>query len=97
MNAVRQRVPRQDVAGRSKIVLASLNSPAASRAVALETTGAAGSKAAIYVETSIFGDGLATVGKQFVDAPVSGGPDGAWAGTLFVRPRRRRPLRGFPN
>lgn len=75
----------------SDIVFACLPNPDVSQAVALGPDGIAGcNNVAVYVEMSTIGsktirhiaDGLATDGIGVLDAPVSGGPRGARAGTL---------------
>ncbi|HVV94770.1 MAG TPA: NAD(P)-dependent oxidoreductase, partial [Hyphomicrobiales bacterium] len=76
------------VADAAEIVFASLPSPKVSRAVAAEI--AQGKATKVYVETSTIGTdtmaalqaALAGTGIALVDAPVSGGPPGAYAGTL---------------
>ncbi|MDW9610876.1 NAD-binding protein [Sinorhizobium meliloti] len=80
----------REVADLSDIVLSCLPSPEASLEVALGDEGIVhGTGVAVYIETSTIGikaasaiaEGLAPkIG--FVDAPVSGGPPGARAGTL---------------
>ena len=81
----------RDVADREEIVFACLTSEKICRAVAFGPNGTAGGKAMkIYVEASTIGapavrdiaEGLARHGVETVDAPVSGGPTGADAGTL---------------
>ena len=75
------------------IVIASLPTREASLEVALGTEGAIhGSAIKVYIETSTVGSAVITeidrafraAGKEFLDAPVSGGPPGARAGTLAV-------------
>jgi 3-hydroxyisobutyrate dehydrogenase-like beta-hydroxyacid dehydrogenase len=80
----------REVADLSDIVLSCLPSPKASIAVALGDDGVVhGREVSVYIETSTIGikaagaiaEGLAPkIG--FIDAPVSGGPPGARAGTL---------------
>jgi 3-hydroxyisobutyrate dehydrogenase-like beta-hydroxyacid dehydrogenase len=81
------------VADTAEIVFASLPSAAASMEVALGAEGAAKGKAVkIYAETSTIGSaaiqaidhGFRSCGAGFLDAPVSGGPTGARAGTLAM-------------
>lgn len=83
----------RDVADACEVVLASLPSREASLDVALGEHGVIEGKAIrVYVETSTLGsstthriaEGLHARGIGFVDAPVSGGPPGARAGTLAV-------------
>ncbi|MDP2084247.1 MAG: NAD(P)-dependent oxidoreductase [Gemmobacter sp.] len=75
------------------VVFACLPNPEVSRAVALGTAGIATAKGVgIYVEMSTIGSdtvadiaqGLAVHGIATLDAPVSGGPRGARAGSLTV-------------
>lgn len=82
--------PREAAAG-VDVAFACLPSPEVSRAVALGPDGIAGTKGlAVYVEMSTIGSatvkaiaaGLADAGIKVLDAPVSGGPRGARAGTL---------------
>jgi 3-hydroxyisobutyrate dehydrogenase-like beta-hydroxyacid dehydrogenase len=76
------------VADAAEIVFASLPSPKVSRAVGAEI--AQGRAVRVYVETSTIGtDTIAAIastlagpGIALVDAPISGGPPGAYAGTL---------------
>lgn len=76
------------VADAAEIVFASLPAPAVSGAVAAEV--AASRTPQVYVETSTVGtDTMSALAATFaargialVDAPVSGGPPGAYAGTL---------------
>lgn len=90
------------VADRAETVVACLPDPEVSRQVAFGPGGVAeGTAARIYVETSTIGmkamreidERLARAGIGVVDAPVSGGPNGARAGTLSMmvaaRPRDR--------
>lgn len=81
------------LANRCELIIASMPSREASLAVALGERGVAGGSALrVYVETSTLGsatiDRIATDlrarGIGLVDAPVSGGPPGARAGTLAV-------------
>ncbi len=81
------------VADAADVVLACLPNPAASEAVALGSDGIArGHAVRTYVEMSTIGRGsveriaagLAGQGIGFLDAPVSGGPGGARAGTLAI-------------
>jgi len=81
------------IAGKAELILACLPSPAVSEAVALGPDGvAAGGAVRIYVEMSTIGrstvERIAAVlnarGIGLVDAPISGGPPGARAGTLAV-------------
>lgn len=90
--AIARSSPR-DVADHADIVFACLPSKAVSLDVALGQEGVAnGLRAAIYVEMSTIGKStvdtisshLIASGKQMVDAPVSGGPRGAEAGTLSI-------------
>ncbi len=82
-----------EVASVAETVLASLPTPAVVRAVALGENGViAGSRVKTFVDLSTTGPraaievakGLATKGIAGVDAPVSGGPNGAQNGTLAV-------------
>jgi 3-hydroxyisobutyrate dehydrogenase-like beta-hydroxyacid dehydrogenase len=82
-----------ELANRCQIVIASMPSREASLAVALGEQGVAeGSALRVYVETSTLGSGtidkiaqgLRERGIGIIDAPVSGGPPGARAGTLAV-------------
>jgi len=81
------------VADAADVVLACLPSPAVSEAVALGPGGIGqGGSIRTYVEMSTIGcssaeriaAGLRGRGVGFVDAPISGGPPGARAGTLAV-------------
>ncbi|RYZ01160.1 MAG: NAD(P)-dependent oxidoreductase, partial [Comamonadaceae bacterium] len=80
----------REVADRAEIVFLCLPSVQAAQAVATEL--ASGSAVRVVVETSTVGPGcvrdmaaaLAARGIAVVDAPVSGGPKGAAAGTLSV-------------
>lgn len=90
--AVVAQSPRE-VAERAGIVFACLPSPPVSLEVALGDAGVAGGGAVRhYVECSTIGfdaarqldEALEARGIGFVDAPVSGGGDGARAGTLSV-------------
>ncbi len=80
----------RDVAGRCSTVFMCLPSPAASRAVCQQMAG--GDALRVVVETSTVGPAsvkqleadLARHGVSVLDAPVSGGPRGARAGTLSV-------------
>lgn len=80
----------RDLAQRCGTVFLSLPSPSVSRAVCQEMAG--GGALRVVVETSTVGpeamrvlaDDLATHGVALLDAPVSGGPRGAQAGTLSV-------------
>ena len=81
------------VADVATLVFACLPSPRVSEDVALGANGVASGKAIrVYVEMSTIGtaaigriaDGLARHGIGTVDAPISGGPPGARAGTLAV-------------
>ena len=83
----------RDLADVCEIVLASMPSREASLEVALGVRGVIGGKALrVYIETSTVGSnaiqtiasGLRARGIGLVDAPVSGGPQGARAGTLAV-------------
>lgn len=83
----------RSVADAAEIVYACLPGAAVSRQVACDETGVIQGKAMrIYVETSTIGRqpmrdiaaALAARGKTLVDAPVSGGPRGADAGTLAI-------------
>ncbi len=84
------RSPR-DAAAAADIAFACLPSPEVSRSVALGPDGIAGcNNLAVYVEMSTIGskivkqiaEGLSKNGIIVLDAPVSGGPRGARAGTL---------------
>jgi 3-hydroxyisobutyrate dehydrogenase-like beta-hydroxyacid dehydrogenase len=90
--AVCVATPRE-VAQAAPVVFACLPSPEVSRAVLEGPDGvAAGGALELYVETSTLGepaahaiaDRLAARGVGFVDAPVTGGPQRARAGTLTV-------------
>lgn len=78
------------VADAADLVFACLPSPAVSEAVALGV--ASGRRLRVYVEMSTIGTGaiariaagLAAHGIATVDAPISGGPPGARAGTLAI-------------
>lgn len=80
----------REVADQAEIVLACLPSPAASLVVGLGANGVIhGKRITVYVETSTIGKKTAERLAEgfpdaigFVDAPVSGGPPGALAGTL---------------
>lgn len=81
------------VADAANVVLACLPNAAASEAVALGPDGVARGRAVrTYVEMSTIGRGsveriaagLAGQGIGFLDAPISGGPGGARAGTLAI-------------
>jgi 3-hydroxyisobutyrate dehydrogenase-like beta-hydroxyacid dehydrogenase len=81
----------REAAAAANVAFACLPSPDISRSVALGPDGVAGCKElAIYVEMSTIGsktvkqiaEGLAKNGTVVLDAPVSGGPRGARAGTL---------------
>ena len=83
----------REVADRAATVLVSLPSPAVVREVALGETGLLGGAALRrYVDLSTTGPQvaeevgarLAEAGLECVDAPVSGGPTGAAAGTLTI-------------
>jgi 3-hydroxyisobutyrate dehydrogenase-like beta-hydroxyacid dehydrogenase len=80
-----------DVADSAEVVLACLPGAGVSRSVAFGADGVAGGKAVrVYVETSTVGQAvmediasrLSASGIGVLDAPISGGPDGADAGTL---------------
>jgi 3-hydroxyisobutyrate dehydrogenase-like beta-hydroxyacid dehydrogenase len=82
-----------ELANACQVIIASMPSREASLAVALGDQGVAGGSALrVYVETSTLGSGtiekIATAlrarGIGLIDAPVSGGPPGARAGTLAV-------------
>jgi 3-hydroxyisobutyrate dehydrogenase-like beta-hydroxyacid dehydrogenase len=82
-----------ELANHCEIVIASMPSRAASLAVALGDQGVVGGSALrVYIETSTLGSelidkiarGLRERGIGMLDAPVSGGPPGARAGTLAV-------------
>lgn len=88
--AVAAPSPR-DAAEGSEIAFACLPSPEVSRKVALDADGVRGCKGlTAYVEMSTIGSkavkaiaqGLGAAGIPLLDAPVSGGPRGARAGTL---------------
>jgi 3-hydroxyisobutyrate dehydrogenase-like beta-hydroxyacid dehydrogenase len=88
--AIATKSPRDAVTG-SQIAFACLPSSEVSRSVALGPDGIAGcSDLSVYIETSTIGsrtvrDIAAELGKSgiaILDAPVSGGPRGARAGTL---------------
>lgn len=93
--AVAHASPRE-VADHAELVIGCLPSGAICREVVLNASEGvvAGSRAAVYVECSTIGreavlglaQGLAAGARRigFVDAPVSGGPKGADAGTLAV-------------
>ncbi len=81
------------VANAAALVLSCLPSPAVSEAAALGPNGIArGQAVRTYVEMSTIGrrtigrigDGLAERGIGLLDAPISGGPPGARAGTLAI-------------
>lgn len=81
----------KEVADQADVILASMPSYEASIEVALDAQGIVhGSKAKTYIETSTLGSAamqkiaaaLAARDIGFLDAPVSGGPPGARAGTL---------------
>jgi len=81
------------VADAAEIVLVSLPTPDVVRVVALGPDGlVAGKRMKVYADLSTTGArmakevaaGLATRGVQALDAPVSGGPMGATAGTLAI-------------
>jgi 3-hydroxyisobutyrate dehydrogenase-like beta-hydroxyacid dehydrogenase len=82
-----------ELANICEVIIASLPSREASRAVALGEHGVVGGTVLrVYVETSTVGSGtIETIGNALrergigmIDAPVSGGPPGARAGTLAV-------------
>jgi len=82
-----------ELANSCELIIASMPSREASRAVALGEQGVVhGTKLRVYVETSTLGSGtidaiaagLQTKDIGLIDAPVSGGPPGARAGTLAV-------------
>jgi 3-hydroxyisobutyrate dehydrogenase-like beta-hydroxyacid dehydrogenase len=82
-----------ELANACEIIIASMPSREVSLAVALGEQGVAGGSALrVYVETSTLGSGtieaiasgLRARGIGLIDAPVSGGPPGARAGTLAV-------------
>lgn len=82
-----------ELANACAVIIASMPSRAASLAVALGEQGVAGGSALrVYIETSTLGSGtidaiatgLREHGIGTIDAPVSGGPPGARAGTLAV-------------
>jgi 3-hydroxyisobutyrate dehydrogenase-like beta-hydroxyacid dehydrogenase len=90
--AVRHASPAA-VADAATLVFACLPNPQVSETVALGADGVASGKAIrVYVEMSTIGtatigriaDGLARHAIATVDAPISGGPPGARAGTLAV-------------
>jgi len=81
----------REVADAAEIVFACLPSPETSEAVALGENGVVkGGAVRVYVETSTIGtdviavldEGLRDAGIGLLDAPISGGADGARAGTL---------------
>lgn len=83
----------RDLADRVDVIVASMPSYEASLEVALGAHGIAhGSNAKVYIETSTLGSpamreiaaALTPRAIGFLDAPVSGGPPGARAGTLSV-------------
>jgi 3-hydroxyisobutyrate dehydrogenase-like beta-hydroxyacid dehydrogenase len=83
----------KEVADEADYVLTCLPSIAAAEAVALGKDGViAGSRAKAFVNMGTTGSAFArltaeamnTVGKAYLDAPISGGPPGAEAGTLGV-------------
>lgn len=82
----------REIADQAEIVFACLPSPAASLDVALGPNGVIhGKRINVYVETSTIGKKTAEQlaegfpeGIGFIDAPVSGGPPGALAGTLSL-------------
>jgi len=82
-----------ELANSCELIISSMPSRDASLAVALGEKGVAGGSALrVYVETSTLGSatieaiakGFRERGKGIIDAPVSGGPPGARAGTLAV-------------
>ena len=82
-----------ELANTCALIIASMPSREASLAVALGDQGIAqGSAVRVYVETSTLGSetidriaqGLKARGIGVIDAPISGGPPGARAGTLAV-------------
>jgi 3-hydroxyisobutyrate dehydrogenase-like beta-hydroxyacid dehydrogenase len=83
-----------EAARNAKLIFACLPNPAVSLEVALGADGVAGAAArdTVYVEMSTIGSavieqiaaGLAERGIATIDAPVSGGPRGARAGTLSI-------------
>ncbi len=90
--AVRHASPAA-VADAAPLIFACLPSPKVSEAVALGESGvASGALVKVYVEMSTIGSacvtriagGLARHGIATVDAPISGGPPGARAGTLAI-------------
>ncbi len=90
--AIRHGSPAS-VAAAADLVFACLPSPAVSEAAALGPQGIGeGGRVRVYVEMSTIGRaaieriaaGLAARGIATVDAPISGGPPGARAGTLAV-------------
>ena len=81
------------VANEARVVFASLPTPDAVRRVAIGSEGvSSGSEIRIFIDLSTTGprvsrevaDALAKRGIELVDAPISGGPNGAEAGTLAV-------------
>jgi len=83
----------RELADVCQVIVVSMPSQAASLQVSLGDTGAVHGKALrVYVETSTLGsatmhkiaDGFRARGIGVVDAPVSGGPPGARAGTLAI-------------
>lgn len=83
----------KETADEADIVLACLPNLAAAEAVATGADGvAAGSRATAFVNMGTTGsaysrevaEALAKSGKAFLDAPISGGPPGAEAGTLGI-------------
>jgi 3-hydroxyisobutyrate dehydrogenase-like beta-hydroxyacid dehydrogenase len=81
------------VANEARVVFASLPTPDAMRRVAIGSEGvSSGNRIRIFIDLSTTGprvsreaaEALAKRGVELVDAPVSGGPNGAAAGTLAV-------------
>ncbi|TPQ26631.1 NAD(P)-dependent oxidoreductase [Cupriavidus pinatubonensis] len=86
------RTPKE-LADRCAVILASMPSLQASQEVALGETGVIhGTAVRVYIETSTLGsvviqkiaEGMQANGVGMIDAPVSGGPSGARAGTLAI-------------
>jgi 3-hydroxyisobutyrate dehydrogenase-like beta-hydroxyacid dehydrogenase len=84
---------QREVADASEIVFASLPSPEICKQTALGPNGvSAGKRIKFYVETSTIGpdaivaiaEGLSAAGIGVLDAPVSGGPKAAAAGTMAI-------------
>jgi 3-hydroxyisobutyrate dehydrogenase-like beta-hydroxyacid dehydrogenase len=83
----------KELADRCQVILASMPSLQASQEVALGDSGVVrGDAARVYIETSTLGSAviqkiaaaLAAKGIGMIDAPISGGPSAARAGTLAI-------------